>query len=201
MSDLLLLSGGVDSTALLVWKRPDVALFVDYGQVPAAGERAAAERVADMVAVEFQAVEVRCPEIGAGLMSGSSTERSHGLAPAEEWWPFRNQLIVTIAAAWGVTRGVSSVLVGTVESDAVRHSDGTRGFYQLLGQLVELQEGGLTVTTPAIDMTSTELVEKSGVADSVLAWTFSCHRSAIACGACPGCVKREGVMADLGRLQ
>jgi 7-cyano-7-deazaguanine synthase len=200
VSDLLLLSGGVDSTALLAWKRPDAALFIDYGQLPADGERAAAEQVAQMVGVTFETVTVQSREIGAGLMSGSSNQ-SGALAPAEEWWPFRNQLIVTIAAAWGVTRGISSVLTGTVESDGARHSDGTRGFYRLLDQLVHEQEGELSVQTPAIGMTSVELVKKSGVSDSILAWTFSCHRSAIACGFCPGCVKRERVMAELGRLQ
>jgi 7-cyano-7-deazaguanine synthase len=197
--DLLLLSGGVASTALLAWKRPDVALFVDYGQVPAAGERRAAEEVARMTGVPFQTLEVRCPEIGSGLMAGGPSAGAFGTA--EEWWPFRNQLIVTVAAAWGVTRGITSVLVGAVESDGARHADGTDRFFKSLDQLVQEQEGALRVEAPAIHLSSAELVRESAVPDSVLAWTFSCHSAAIACGSCPGCVKHERVLAELGRLQ
>lgn len=37
----LLLSGGLDSTAIAAWQRPDVCVTVDYGQRPARGELAA----------------------------------------------------------------------------------------------------------------------------------------------------------------
>ena len=41
----LLLSGGMDSTSIAWWKRPDVAISVDYGQRAAAAELEAAGAV------------------------------------------------------------------------------------------------------------------------------------------------------------
>ena len=34
----MLLSGGMDSIAVAYWRRPSLAITIDYGQVPAAGE-------------------------------------------------------------------------------------------------------------------------------------------------------------------
>ena len=38
MNTALLLSGGMDSIALAYWKRPDIALTIDYGQAAADAE-------------------------------------------------------------------------------------------------------------------------------------------------------------------
>jgi len=38
MSDLLLLSGGIDSVAIAAWKRPEICLTIDYGQRSARAE-------------------------------------------------------------------------------------------------------------------------------------------------------------------
>lgn len=40
----ILLSGGMDSIALAYWKRPEIAITIDYGQKPAAAEVVASKR-------------------------------------------------------------------------------------------------------------------------------------------------------------
>jgi 7-cyano-7-deazaguanine synthase len=42
----LLFSGGIDSTCLAWMERPDRLTFIDYGQIPAAGEQRACEAIA-----------------------------------------------------------------------------------------------------------------------------------------------------------
>jgi 7-cyano-7-deazaguanine synthase len=197
LSELLLLSGGIDSTALAAWRRPAQALVIDYGQVSAAGETTAAGAVARELGLQVEVLHVDCAAIGSGLLAGNNADL---VAPVPEWWPFRNQLLVTLAAAWALPRGLDRVLVGSVAGDD-RHADGTAVFYAHLDRLTAAQEGGIRVDVPAIHLTTVELIVQSGIADPVLGWTHSCHRSSVACGDCPGCVKRRDVLNELGRLR
>jgi 7-cyano-7-deazaguanine synthase len=182
---------------LAVFRRPAAALVIDYGQRPAAGERRAAKAVAGKLSLEIHELVIDCADVGGGLLAGRDSPAD---SPSAEWWPFRNQLLVTLAAAWALTRGYDAIVLGSVKSDGF-HVDGTAKFYADLNRLVAMQEGSLRVLAPAINMSTVDLVRRSGVGDEVLVWTTSCHRGPSACGDCPGCRKHEQVLSELGRLQ
>lgn len=193
---LLLLSGGLESSALAAWLRPPLVLTIDYGQLPAPGEIWAASQVCGELGLEHHVLRADCSVVGSGLLAGRESDEQ---APVPEWWPYRNQLLATLAGAWGISRGASEILIGSVVGDS-RHADGKADFYELLDRLMALQEGGLRVRVPGIEMSSAELIAKSGVSDAVLGWTHSCHVSDVACGSCPGCAKRRDVLTHMGRL-
>lgn len=193
---LLLISGGLESTAIAGWLAPELALTIDYGQIPAAGEIWAASQVCRELELDHHVLRADCSQTGSGLLAGREEDPQ---APVPEWWPFRNQLLVTLGAAWGIGHGATEIIVGSIATDG-RHADGTKDFYGHLDRLTALQEGGLRVRVPAIEMTSAELIERSGVTDAVLGWTHSCHVADVACGTCPGCLKRIEVLTGIGRL-
>ena len=142
-------------------------------------------------------VRVDCRAVGAGLMAG---ERVRSAAnPHPEWWPFRNQLVITLAAAHLVSRAGTSILIGTVSTDGRRHGDGTVEFVRALNRLLGLQEGGIQLHAPAIGMSSAQLVQRSKIPPALLFATHSCHVSNDACGKCPGCVKHTRVTGRLER--
>lgn len=192
---LLLLSGGVDSTALAALCRPDHALFIDYGQRPAAAEQRAATQVARLLGLPLTTLQLDLRPLGGGLLLNEAAQPG---APSPEWWPYRNQFLVTAGAAIAFQRGLRQVLVGTVLGDGERHADGTARFYAALDELLRLQEGNISVAAPGIDRTSEELVAASGLGANVLGWTVSCHRSNLPCGDCPGCWKRARVLRVAG---
>ena len=194
MTTALLLSGGMDSIALAWWFRPDLAFTIDYGQKPAAAELRAASAAAAEMQIAHEAISVDLAALGSGDMSGLPTL---SVAPVSEWWPFRNQMLVTLAAMRGVAAGVNRLLIGTLATDQA-HADGTREFVTSLNRLLSLQEGGLQLEAPAIGMTAVELVQQSGVPQEVLAWAHSCHVADFACGNCRGCVKHYDTMQALG---
>ncbi|HEX5406614.1 MAG TPA: 7-cyano-7-deazaguanine synthase [Pseudonocardiaceae bacterium] len=194
MTELLLLSGGLDSAALAAWRKPRWCLFIDYGQRAAQAEHRAARTIARLLSLDFHALTLDCSALGGGLMSGHTPS---AVAPTPEWWPYRNQLLVTFAAAWGVTRDITTIAIGTVSTDR-RHRDGTMGFYQNLDALLAYQEGGLRVQAPAIEYSSAELIAHSAISDEILGWTHSCHTGNSACAACPGCRKRQETLAIVG---
>ena len=199
---LLLMGGGLDSSALAWALRPVAGLVVDYGQSPAAGEIRAAKSVGAEIGVEVHTLTVDLAAVGSGLLATGA----RGLAaiqrgevdetsPSPEWWPYRNQLLVTLAAAWGYGRGFAEVVTGTVAADAARHADGTAVFYNHLDALLAAQEGAMRVSAPVSHLDTGELLDISGVPRRVLGWTHSCHVSAYACGRCPGCFKAETTLA------
>jgi 7-cyano-7-deazaguanine synthase len=196
--ELLLLSGGLESAALAAWRRPAMTLTIDYGQRPAQGEIEAAAAVSRQLGLKHSVLKIDCGALGAGLLA--AREPAEG-APSPEWWPYRNQLLVTAAAAWGLPRGASRITIGSVLGDGERHVDGTAAFYKALDTVLAMQEGHLHVNAPGIEMSSGELIERSGVTDDVLGWTHSCHSADLACGVCPGCAKRRHVLGLLQRLQ
>lgn len=194
MSDVLLLSGGIDSTAVAAWKRPACCLTVDYGQIPAASEVAAAAAVCSALALRHEVLRIPLGHIGSGVLAGQPPSPG-SINP--EFWPFRNQLLITIAAMVAMKHHADRVLIGTVASDR-RHVDGTRKFILQLGQVLNIQEGSVALEAPAIDHTSVELIRISKIDYGVLAWAHSCHTSNLACGRCPGCVRHSEVMQAIG---
>lgn len=189
----LLLSGGMDSIALAFWKRPEIAITIDYGQRAAEAEVTAARQVTHELGIQHEVIAIDCTAIGSGDMAGSNALE---IAPVPEWWPFRNQLLVTFAAARGLVLGVTEIMTGSVASDG-SHADGRQGFYQAMDAVTSFQEGGIRVTAPALDMTTPELVRQSGVPREILAWAHSCHTGNLACGHCRGCVKHYQVTKDV----
>lgn len=191
----LLFTGGLDSTALAWILRPEKLLFLDYGQRPAKGEERASRAVAKDLGIKLDVERLDLSAFGHGTMSTSGTALSSS-TEAPEFWPYRNQMLITLAAMKYAGEPVSEILVGTVVGDDA-HPDGKREFVSAADRLVELQSG-VRVSAPAIGMTTLELVRKAAVPRSVLGWTFSCHTGEWACGSCRGCHKHRQVMECLG---
>ena len=194
MTALLLLSGGLDSAAIAGVERPSAALFVDYGQLPALAERDSARMVAQHLSIELREIAIDLSALGTGLLVGHAKLEA---APTPEWFPFRNQFLVTIAAAVALRDGYVSVLLGVVAGDGDRHADGTPGFVDTLDTLVSGQEGKVRVTAPHIHTPPAHLIAHSGLPRHILRRTHSCHVGNLACGQCPGCHRRVAVLSAL----
>jgi 7-cyano-7-deazaguanine synthase len=195
MNSALLLSGGMDSIALAFWLRPAHAITIDYGQKAAPGEIRAAAAVAAELGIEHHTVAADLSGLGSGDMAGS---RALAIAPVPEWWPFRNQMLVTLAAMKALPLGVDELLIGCLKTDA-SHADGSRNFVSSMSTLLSLQEGGMRLRAPAINMTASELIRSSGATADILSWAHSCHVGEYACGLCRGCHKHYLTMADFGK--
>ena len=195
MSRVLLLSGGIDSTAIAHWLKPERLLFIDYGQRCAAAERRAAERVANQVERPAAYLSIDCSQVGEDLLSeGVVAQKPRG----EVWWPYRNQLLATFASGWALGNGCTEVIIGTVAGDGDVHRDGSTWFVSAIDALISAQEGGVRISAPAIDLSTETLLEVSGITRGVLAGSYSCHRSSYPCGQCGGCAKRDQILSSLG---
>jgi len=193
MTTGLLLSGGMDSIALAWWRRPDVAFTVDYGQLAAAAETEASAAICRALVIPHVVLRLDARSLGSGDMAGAPAD-TH--APASDWWPYRNQLLVTLTAMKAVSMGVQQLLLGTVASDG-SHRDGTVDFIDSMSRVLAMQEGGMTLAAPGIGMRTADLVRVSGVPRSLLAWAHSCHKADVPCCNCRGCNKYFEVLQEL----
>lgn len=193
MKTALLLSGGMDSLCVAWWKRPDAAITIDYGQLPAAAEIKASQTICKKLGIDHHIIRIDCRSLGSGDLAGTSADNR---APASDWWPYRNQLLITIAAMRAIVLDVRHLLLGTVKSDC-SHRDGSIEFVDVANTLLSLQEGSMTVEAPAIHLSTADLVRQSGVTEGALAWAHSCHKSNVACGNCRGCNKYFEVLEEI----
>lgn len=183
----VLFSGGFDSSCLVKLTRPNICYFVDYGQVTVLAEYNAAKSISRELDTPLVKLSTNLRELGCGTLAGENS--CEGGYPAE-WWPYRNQMLITLAGMRAFKDGVSEIVIGTVKTDANRHRDGTREFIESISRLMGIQEGGLKVSAPALDMTQQELAASSGISERLLLKSFSCHKANFHCGTCPGCLKR-----------
>jgi 7-cyano-7-deazaguanine synthase len=191
---VLLFSGGVESSALAYMLRPDALLTIDYGQAPADGELRAASYIANELGLHHETLKVDASLLGAGDMARKPMARHSRVSEA---WPFRNQFLITLAAMRFANDNLQEISIGTVVTDRV-HADGTHDFVKRLDALIKCELPDASLVAPALDLNTAELVRASGVPEDVLGWTFSCHRSVVACGQCRGCIKTIELFKELG---
>lgn len=188
---VLLFSGGIESTCLALTEQPDLAVNIDYGQVCAKGERQSAEHIAKLLRLSLSTIDAPLSHLGRGEMTG--TPQPEG-TEVPEHWPYRNQLLVTLAAMSLSPAHEHEIIIGTVKSDHV-HADGSETFVRAMSSTLASQYPGVRLSAPAISMNTVDLIKSSGAGEDLLGWTFSCHRSNLACGQCRGCNKSRETLS------
>jgi 7-cyano-7-deazaguanine synthase len=185
----------MDSIALAYWYKPQYAFTIDYGQMPAEAEIAAASNVAAALKIQHEIIRVDCSSLGSGdLLKRESSK----LSKTSEWWPYRNQLLITLACMKAISSNmsISELMVASVKDDGT-HKDGTRGFYSRMNKLMSYQEGKIRIQYPVISKNSVSLIKDSKIPHEILFWAHSCHTSNQPCGTCPGCKKYLYVLRGL----
>ncbi len=176
----LLFSGGLDSTSILFWKKPDMSIYINYGQRNYQGELRAVKIISKEMNIPVEIITINCRKIGAGILSEESIDYSDSKS---EWWPFRNQFLITVAVMKAFKNGIHTILIGSVSEDKI-YKDGTASFIRKINNLISYQEGAIKIKAPAIKMTTLELIKKSQISVSLLSWAHSCNNSSFACGYC-----------------
>lgn len=189
----VLLSGGIDSICLTYGIKPQIAYTIDYGQTVANREIYVSEFVCKKLKIEHKCIQVDCKNLGSGTLVNG---KNHRLSPSEEWWPYRNQLLITLACMQGIKDDVQEIYLASVKSDSF-HKDGTKEFYNFINTLVEYQESKIKIMCPTLDFYSHELANLYSVPFELLTIAHSCHISNIACGKCSGCNKQLKVRHEL----
>src|SRR5688572_30448323 len=194
---LLLASGGLDSTTLafhlLDQGTVDVTpLFVNYGQHCAATELSTAQTVLPKQFVKRLAV-LDVSDIYRGSSSRLIREPdlwSESVSHDDLYLPYRNLMLITLAAAYAQAHGRSTVYAAFINSNHALELDCSAKFFSELHGLLS-SYGGVEIKMPFKEMTKTEVARLAVALSVPIGLTFSCQaQSQVPCGACPNCVDR-----------
>ncbi|MES1179799.1 MAG: 7-cyano-7-deazaguanine synthase, partial [Hyphomicrobium sp.] len=165
---------------------------IDYGQIVAGAEIRAARNIASYLTLRHEILTADLSQLGTGQLAGKGTIRE---ASIPELWPFRNQMLITLAAMKFICTPNLRIIIGTAKGDA-SHKDGTLEFVEAMNAILQMQEGGATLIAPAINQESIDLLLSSKIDVDILDMKFSCFQADYPCGQCRGCLKNESLRAE-----
>jgi 7-cyano-7-deazaguanine synthase len=188
MSIVVLVSGGLDSSLVVSMAIEDdvevLPLFIDYGQLAAAKEWAAAKRL--MESIGAPAPE-RLDVSGFGELIPSGLTRTNLRRNEDAFLPGRNLLFLVVAASFAASRNASAIAIGLLDEASHIFPDQTREFISRAEAAVKEALGlEIRVLAPLIDMPKSMVIALMN--ERGLAGTYSCHEGGeTPCGECISC--------------
>lgn len=200
---IVLLSGGLDSSTLLVHLVragvPVRALAVHYGQRHAR-ELHAARVIATQYAVACDVLDLS--PLGALLVGSSQTDPTvpvpHGhyaaASMAATIVPNRNAILLSVAAAVAIAQGVREVAYAAHAGDHFIYPDCRPPFVGAMQTALQLANDApdFAIVRPFLTWTKAAIAERAYALGVPIADTWSCYEGgAVHCGRCGTCVERR----------
>lgn len=209
MGTLVLLSGGLDSSTLLAHvleQRSDAveALSIDYGQRHHR-EMNSAAAVATHFGVRWEPFVLN----PGSLFRGSSQTDPSVPVPKGRYdepsmkktvVPNRNMVLLSIAGAFAISRGLNQVAYGAHAGDHAIYPDCRPEFVRAMNQAFQLCDWNLlSLWTPFITFSKGEIVELGLSLKVPFEKTWTCYEGLDkACGTCGSCSERLEAFRENG---
>lgn len=204
---VLVLSGGMDSTTLLHERKDQIALAVtfDYGSKHNAREIECARKNCSMLGIEHIVIplEFMGKYFKSSLLIGGE-EIPEGHYADENMKstvvPFRNGIMLSIAAGLAESRGLKKVMLANHGGDHAIYPDCRPGFVNAMSEAIcQGTYDGITIDAPYTDITKSDIArigKRIGVDYNL---TYSCYKGGEKhCGKCGTCVERFEALRDAG---
>lgn len=194
---ILLFSGGIDSTVLLFWlldrKYEVYPLHINYGQKSFEGELKAIKNIVsglteqNLLVLELPALH----SIGRGSLVG---EYPQEVSDRNEWYaseffPNRNMILISIAAAYGYKLQAFNIAIGLVGNS---YKDTSKAFLDMTDMILEKSLAKFTLIAPFVEMPRQKVIEEAANLRVPIEHTFSCNATGNRhCLLCTSCFERE----------
>lgn len=204
---LLVLSGGMDSTTMLYEYKEQIALAVtfNYGANHNAREAACARANCERLGIEW--VEIDLAFMGqyfeSSLLSGADAI-PEGHYEDENMRstvvPFRNGIMLSIAAGLAESRGLRKVMIANHGGDHAIYPDCRQGFVKAMGAAIDAGTyDHVELLAPYTNISKTDICRRGVAAGVDYSLTYSCYKGgATHCGRCGTCVERREAMLAAG---
>lgn len=179
MSELVLLSGGLDS-ALCLWMANDpTALFVHYGQPAAALEHQAAVALASARGCPLL---VAAASLDIGEMGDGPGEEGPRVVHG------RNMALVALGVNAAASRGLGAVWIGCNAGDAANYPDCRPEFLRYASELAT-NAYRVAVCGPCVTMSREQVAQKAAELGVPVDLCWSCYAAVDGkpCGTCDSC--------------
>ena len=218
MKALVLLSGGLDSATCLAMKIDEygrdqvMGLNIYYGQRHSR-EIESARRIAAHYGILLEEYDLKammegsdCPlleDSGKAIQHGSYAEQMGGKeGTVSTYVPFRNGLMLSIAAARALIHGCTEICYGAHADDAAgaAYPDCTPEFYRAMDEAIYQGSGKiLRLSAPLIEMNKAGVVRRGLDLKVPYEMTWSCYEGGDEpCHSCGTCIDRENAFKANG---
>jgi 7-cyano-7-deazaguanine synthase len=213
MKAVCLLSGGMDSSTLAYVAKSRgyeiLALHLNYGQRTERKELISAKKIASLLNAEAF-VEISLDyfaRFGASSLTDEkiaveayAPERSH---LPNTYVPFRNANLLSIATSYAEAKGADAIFIGVQSLDYSGYPDCRPQFIEAFQRVIDLgtkDTTKITLFTPFITMTKTDILNEGLKLGVPYEYTWSCYRNEEkACGTCGSCHFRKEAFAAIGK--
>lgn len=185
MSDVILLSGGIESSTLLHMQHKQSELhpvFIDYGQ--RAGQQ------------EYHAALQQCAQLGLQLKKLDMAQTGHDFRAGQSKklhvpLPHRNLIALSLGLSYATQIGAARVLLALNLEDTLAYPSASTEFIAKFQAMAKVL-GNFEIATPLAALSKAQII-RQGVALSVdYAQTYSCLLGyPLHCGHCPQCLHRR----------
>lgn len=210
MKTLVVLSGGMDSTAAMALAKENGhevigAVHFQYGSKHNKQELAAVKAVTDHYEVPLKIVDL--PFIkdlfkSDLLISGGEIPEGHyeDESMKKTVVPFRNGIMLSIAAGLAESMGAEMVTIGNHLGDHAIYPDCREAFIRPMFEAIERGTyARIKIWSPFLHKTKTEIAKEGAELDVPFKLTWSCYKGGkVHCGKCGTCVERKEAFAQSG---
>lgn len=204
---LLVLSGGMDSTTMLYEYKARIALAVtfDYGSNHNAREAACAEAACRRLGIPW----LRIPLDFMGRYFRSALLSGPDAIPDGEYdasnmaatvVPFRNGIMLAIAAGLAESRDLRAVMIANHSGDHHIYPDCRPAFISAMDAAVASGTGGkVEIEAPYTGISKADIARRGARLGVDYSLTYSCYRGGPRhCGRCATCRERAAALAAAG---
>ncbi len=204
---VIVLSGGLDSTALLHHEKERIALALtfDYGSNHNAREIECARRQCALLGIEHIVIplDFMGKYFHSSLLEGAS-EIPEGNYDEENMRstvvPFRNGIMLAVACGMAESRGLEHVMIANHSGDHTIYPDCRPEFIDAMSMAMKYGTfPGITIIAPFTNLTKAQITA-TGAEDGVdFSLTYSCYKGGEKhCGRCGTCMERREAFALAG---
>ena len=186
-----------------------LALHLNYGQRTERRELISAKKIASLLdAEEFVEISLDYFDMfGASSLTDKKIaveeydpERAH---VPNTYVPFRNANLLSIATSFAEARGAEAIFIGVQSLDYSGYPDCRPQFIEAFQRVIDLgtkDTTKITLFTPFITMTKTDILHEGLKLGVPYEFTWSCYRNeGKACGTCGSCHFRKEAFAAVGK--
>ena len=204
---LIVLSGGMDSVTLLYEYQDSLALAVsfDYGSKHNARELPFARLHCERLGIEHLTIPLSfigqyfrsaLLEGGGAIPKGSYDEENMAATVV----PFRNGIMLSIAAGLAESRGLTKIYLANHFGDHAIYPDCRASFIRPMHEaILQGTSNAVEVTAPYTNISKGDIARHGKLLGINYAETWSCYEGGdLQCGSCATCIERREAMQEAG---
>lgn len=204
---IIILSGGLDSTTMLYEYKDDIALALsfDYGSNHNARELAFARLHCECLGIPHIIIPLDFIHqyFRSSLLEGADAipEGNYNDDNMRSTVvPFRNGIMLAIAAGMAETRGLTRIMMANHAGDHAIYPDCRQSFVDAMNQAITAGTyEGITLFTPYTNLTKADIARHGKALGIDYSETWSCYKGGEKhCGKCGTCTERREALREAG---